>query len=205
MSGDDKKIPTVTITEEKSSPQVNVRPRTSSSSSSLSLTIKTPRTARFAEATSVNSPIGPTKQGRNPFSGPPIITTTHVSPQPQVGDVGFGYMSSNELRTTSIEVPLTPRTPMRSALKTPGTAGRFLDPRSPTFNEETKLEKEEVKTEKQNAADLVSHHRTSIREIPIMLTNSRRKPRSESASPSSSSAASTSAAPSSSYPCSPPP
>lgn len=60
------------------------------------------------------------------------------------------------LKHTSIEVPLTPHTPLKSALKPPGTAGRLLDPRSPTFHEEEALEKEELKTEKQNAADLVS-------------------------------------------------
>ncbi|MCJ1245157.1 hypothetical protein MMC30_002358 [Trapelia coarctata] len=138
--------------EDKKGPQVMVRTRTSSSSSTLS--IKTPRTARFAEATSVNSPIGPTLSGRSPFAGPPIITT-HLSPEPQPSDVGFGYMSTaDRLKHTSIEVPLTPRSPMKSALKPPGTPGRFLDPRSPTFKEEVALEKEEEKTDKQNAADI---------------------------------------------------
>ena len=56
---------------------------------------------------------------------------------------------------TSIEVPLTPRSPMRSALKVPGTPGRFIDPRSPTFKEEKALEVQEEKTEKQNAKDIV--------------------------------------------------
>lgn len=55
----------------------------------------------------------------------------------------------------SIEVPLTPRTPMKSALKPPGTPGRFIDPRSPTFKEEVALEEQEEKTDKQNAVDLV--------------------------------------------------
>ena len=56
----------------------------------------------------------------------------------------------------SVEVPMTPMTPMKSALKPPGTPGRFIDPRSPTFHEEVALEKQELKTEKQNASDLVS-------------------------------------------------
>ena len=149
-----QQAPPQSVSEEKKGPQVTVRPRTSSSSSTLS--IKTPRTARFAEATSVNSPIGPTLNSRNPFAGLPIITT-HLAPQPQPSDIGFGYMSqSDRLKHTSIEVPLTPRSPMKSALKPPGTPGRFIDPRSPTFQEEVVLEKEELKTEKQNAADLVS-------------------------------------------------
>ena len=139
--------------DEKKRPQVSIRSRTSSGSSNLS--IKTPRTARFAEATSVNSPIGPTLAGRNPFSGP-AITTTHLVPQPQPSDIGFGYMSqSDREKHNSVEVPLTPMSPMRSALKVPGTPGRFIDPRSPTFHEETHLEEQELKTEKQNASDLV--------------------------------------------------
>ena len=82
--------------------------------------------------------------------------TTHLSPEPQPSDIGFGYMSQGDmLKHTSIEVPLTPRSPMKSALKPPGTPGRFIDPRSPTFKEEVKLEEEESKTEKQNAADIV--------------------------------------------------
>jgi len=64
--------------------------------------------------------------------------------------------TADRLKHTSIEVPLTPRSPMKSALKPPGTPGRFLDPRSPTFKEEVALEKEEEKTDKQNAADIVS-------------------------------------------------
>ena len=51
---------------------------------------------------------------------------------------------------------MTPKTPMKSALKVPGTPARLLDPRSPTFNEEVALEKQELSTEKQNARDLVS-------------------------------------------------
>ena len=62
---------------------------------------------------------------------------------------------SDREKHNSVEVPLTPMSPMRSALKVPGTPGRFIDPRSPTFHEETHLEEQELKTEKQNASDLV--------------------------------------------------
>ena len=143
------------LTEEKKAPQVTVRPRTSTSSSS-GLSIVTPRTARFAEATSVNSPIGPTLASRTPFASPP--KTQHLMPQPQPSDVGFGYMADNNAsRHTSyagVEVPLTPASPLKSALKVPGTPGR-LNPLSPTFKEEQVLEKHEESTEKANAKDLV--------------------------------------------------
>ena len=82
--------------------------------------------------------------------------TNHLTPQSQPSDIGFGYMSqSNQDKHTSVEVPLTPMSPMRSALKVPGTPGRFIDPRSPTFREEQALEEQEEKTDKQNAQDLV--------------------------------------------------
>ncbi|KAL9121844.1 MAG: hypothetical protein Q9187_001591 [Circinaria calcarea] len=165
-------------------PQVTVRPRTSSSSSSLSL--KTPRTTRFAEATSVNSPIGPTLAGRNPFCGPPI-TTTHLTPQAQPSDIGFGYMSqSDREKHNSIEVPLTPMSPMRSALKVPGTPGRFIDPRSPTFKEETVLEEQELKTDKQNAADLVDRdvRSTLFIQLTIGLESQNESPYGEGGSKS---------------------
>lgn len=142
--------------DEKDS-RVLVRSRTSSSSSS-GLSLKTPRTARFAEATSVNSPIDPSTAGRSPFADPPI-RTTHLMPQPQPSDVGFGYVADNQPSKHSsfvgVEVPLTPASPLKSALKVPGTPGRQLNPLSPTFREEQVLEKHEEKAEKENAKDLV--------------------------------------------------
>ena len=173
MSGEDTK-PTASAaaadeTKSSSAPgqvrvqEVEIRPSavtSGSSPSNKSLSITTPRTARFAEATSVNSPITPSR--RNPFTGP-SIDTTHVVAEPQIADVGFGYMpGSAAIKHTSVEMPLTPREPLKSALKSPsgtlkapGTPGRFLDPRSPTFKEEVALEKQELKTDKDNAADMV--------------------------------------------------
>jgi hypothetical protein len=138
--------------------QVTVRTRTSSNSS-LGLSTKTPRATRFAEATSVNSPIGPTT--RSPFADPPI-RTTYLMPQPQPSDVGFGYMSDQQASKHSsyagVEVPVTPASPLKSALKPPGTPARFMNPLSPTFKEEEDLEKQELKTDKRNAADLVTFY-----------------------------------------------
>lgn len=57
---------------------------------------------------------------------------------------------------TGVEVPLTPSSPLKSAMKPPGTPARFANPLSPTFQEEQILEKHEQKAEKQNAKDLVS-------------------------------------------------
>ena len=143
------------LDDEKRQARVTVRSR-NSSCSSLGLSIKTPRTARFVEATSVNSPLDPTAKGRSPFADPP--QTRYLMPQPQPSDVGFGYMSDNQpskhASYAGVEVPLTPASPLKSALKVPGTPGR-LNPLSPTFKEEQELEKHEAKAEQRNATDLV--------------------------------------------------
>jgi hypothetical protein len=60
-------------------------------------------------------------------------------------------------------VPMTPRSPLKSAMKVPGTPGRALqNPMSPTFLEEQVLEKREKMTEKEQARDLVSRRLGSL-------------------------------------------
>ncbi|KAI4089185.1 MAG: hypothetical protein LQ344_005565 [Seirophora lacunosa] len=153
-------------------PRVLVRTRTSSSSSSA-LSLKTPRAARFAEATSVNSPIDPSTNGRSPFPDP-SVRTTHLMPQPQPSDVGFGYVADNQPSKHSsyagVEIPLTPASPLKSALKPPGTPGR-LNPLSPTFREEEILEKHEEKAEKENARDLKSKFRVRMAKMCLRGVN----------------------------------
>lgn len=133
----------------------NVRSSTSSSSSS-GQPLSTPRTPRFAEATSVNSPINPSQAGKNPFADPPEQNTRFLMAQPQPSDIGFGYLADNQAskHSSMAEVPVTPNSPLKSALKVPGTPGR-PNPLSPTFQEEQVLEKAEGHTEKENAKDLV--------------------------------------------------
>ncbi len=90
--------------------------------------------------------------------------TNHYHPQPQPSDVGFGYMSENDAsrHATYPGMPLEEESgtrympPLKSALKVPGTPGRMLNPLSPTFREEQVLEKQEEKTDVQQAKDLVS-------------------------------------------------
>jgi len=74
-------------------------------------------------------------------------------PQSQPSDIGFGYIQqSNE----SVNMPMTPASPLKSAMRIPGTPGRRFDnPLSPTFREEQVLEKHEEMTEKEQAKDLV--------------------------------------------------
>jgi hypothetical protein len=139
--GDDKRRPAA----------LNLTPArtgTADSSSSDNSSLKAPRTPRFAEATSVHSPV----EARSPFADPE--DDSHVA-QSQPGDIGFGYINNRE----SVPVPMTPKTPLKSAMKVPGTPARpFNNPLSPTFREEDILEKREGSTDKQQAKDLVSSH-----------------------------------------------
>lgn len=133
----------MTINDDRKRPaalNLNIERKSSTDSSSSTSSLgKQPRTPRFAEATSVHSPIE--ARDRN------------VLPESQPGDIGFGYLSSNR---ESVAVPMSPRSPLKSALKMPGTPGRGLNPLSPTFREEQVLEKREASTDVEQAKDLVS-------------------------------------------------
>jgi hypothetical protein len=148
-------------------PTVTITPSRERSATLESISLKTPRTARFAEATAVHSPIDPS-QSSNPFVDPP---TNHYAPQPQVADVGFGYLGkgshvSVEMEETDRQYlpPPTPagglKSPLKSALKSPGAAPRQMGNMetilSPTFREEQILEQTEKSTDKVQAEDLVS-------------------------------------------------
>lgn len=161
MSGPQKKIPTVTI---------STRPRASSEDSTATSikttpSLKSPRAARFAEATAVNSPIEPKKL---PFAEP----TTHFMAQPQPSDVGFGYVDRHESvempDTDNNDYPSMPKSPLKSAMKTPGAPPRDMGAMfSPTFREEEVLEKSEKHTDKQQAADL--RIKTRVRMAKMMM------------------------------------
>lgn len=69
----------------------------------------------------------------------------------QPGDIGFGYINNPE----SVAIPMSPRSPLKSAMKMPGTPGRALNPLSPTFREEEILEKRELSTEQEQQKDFV--------------------------------------------------
>ncbi|KAK0893977.1 hypothetical protein LTR91_024704 [Friedmanniomyces endolithicus] len=92
--------------------------------------------------------------------------------QPQPSDVGFGYVNRHESvempDTDDNDYPSVPKTPLKSALKTPGAAPRdFHDFRSPTFREEEVLEKNEAATDIKQAADLKV--KTRVRMAKMML------------------------------------
>ncbi|KAL3423917.1 hypothetical protein PVAG01_05664 [Phlyctema vagabunda] len=155
--------------QDKKRPTALTRERTSSSSSSES-SLKIPRTPRFAEATTVYSPIEPNENSRSPFADPPEARShsQHQMPQSQPSDIGFGYISQAQ----PVEVPLTPASPLKSAMRVPGTPGRKIDnPLSPTFREEQILEKHEMETEKEQAKDLKVKTRVRVAKIILRGVN----------------------------------
>lgn len=124
--------------------------------------LKSPRSARFTEETDIISPIEPSERSRAPWSNQQHSdSSVHLAPQPQPADVGFGYIgnrASDHLNTTVVDMPLTPRSPLKSALKSPGAPPRQIpdqNPLSPTWMEEDLLEREEEKTEVQQQKDVV--------------------------------------------------
>jgi hypothetical protein len=148
-----KQLTTASAPNEKKRPDYFAKERTSTSSSDQSL--KVPRTPRFAEAATVCPPIEAGEEGRSLFADPPRTEKTQsFMAEAQPSDIGFGYI--NDPSRQPVEVPLTPTSPLKSALKVPWTPGRKIDnPLSPTFREEQILEKHEEMTEKEQARDLV--------------------------------------------------
>ncbi|KAI1780087.1 hypothetical protein F4818DRAFT_165203 [Hypoxylon cercidicola] len=121
--------------------------KSSTGSTSTSSSLKPPRTPRFAEATTVHSPIEPRSM---PFGRD---GSSHVA-QAQPADVGFGYINGDS-NIEPVNMPMTPKSPLKSAMKIPGTPGRKFDnPLSPTFREEEILEKREMSTEQEQKRDL---------------------------------------------------
>lgn len=157
--------------QEEKQTQAEVRSFDSDSSISSEPSIRSPRAARFAEATSVNSPITGPSEHRSPFADPPNMAETQGKPS----DVGFGYISTNDpveqhaTVRSNFNGPASP--PLKSALKVPGTPGRNLNPLSPTFREEQVLEKSEEKTDKRQAQDLKIKTRVRMAKMVLRGVN----------------------------------
>ncbi|OKL60814.1 hypothetical protein UA08_03914 [Talaromyces atroroseus] len=155
--------------QQQQQPTSILRTASTASSSSSSSDLKSPRMARFAEATTVISPIDPSQDpARSPFADPPDAMSKEA--QHHVSDVGFGYVNDSDPARHAYHPPLTPASPLKSALKTPGTA-RTLNPFSPTFREEVILEKEEKKTQRDNARDIKIKIRVRAAKIILRFVN----------------------------------
>ncbi|KAI2638049.1 hypothetical protein GGS21DRAFT_538335 [Xylaria nigripes] len=145
---------------------LNLTPsRSSSTDGSFTTTssLKPPRTPRFAEATTVHSPIDPPGSDNQNVAW---NQTSHTA-QAQPGDVGFGYIN-DDVRTQTINMPMTPKTPLKSAMKMPGTPGRRFDnPLSPTFREEEILESREKDTEAAQKKDVGLKYRVRLAKFAL--------------------------------------
>lgn len=155
--------------------------RTDTSSPSL----KSPRTARFAEATSVDSPIdgGPTSQWSDDPQTP-MTPLQHYQPTMQPSDVGFGYIHDNDparhYTSPPIAMPaddsseegIDVHTPLKSAMRTPGAPKTpRLNPLSPTFKEEQHLQKHEDSLNKQQAKDVKVKFRVRVAKMMLRGVN----------------------------------
>ncbi|EGX96750.1 hypothetical protein CCM_01408 [Cordyceps militaris CM01] len=169
MSGfDDKRRPTA----------LNLTPARSATANSMESdesSLKQPRTPRFAEATSVHSPVDDAaasgaaaaghrqQQHRSPFADPE---------KHEIQAVGFGYINSNDADDAPAGIPPRSPLPLKSAMKAPGTPARHLDnPLSPTFREEEMLEKRELSTDAEQARDLKIKTRVRLAKFALRGVN----------------------------------
>ncbi|KIV77865.1 hypothetical protein PV11_09643 [Exophiala sideris] len=130
------------------------------------------RKTRFAEATSVLSPATGPGEHQSPFADPKMDA---INKGLKPSDVGFGYISDNQPVEQYVTIKTDPNgfagVPLKSALKTPGTSNRLLNPLSPTFREEQVLEKEEMKTDEQQAKDLKVKTRVRMAKLVLRGVN----------------------------------
>ena len=148
------------LDEKKRPAALNLTPKRSNSSDSSSTdsSLKIPRTPRFAEATSVHSPV---EMKKSPFADPEKAGEGDSQP----GVVGFGYIGNHESTAG-------PKSPLKSAMKVPGTPARqFTNPLSPTFREEDILEKREASTDKEQAKDIKIKTRVRMAKFALRGVN----------------------------------
>ncbi|KAM3457389.1 hypothetical protein MY3296_001131 [Beauveria thailandica] len=148
------------------------RSLTGGSTDSESSSLKPPRTPRFVESTAVHSPVDEDPRdaglvsGRSPFADP-------EKDQDQIQAVGFGYINSGGgggADEASSSMP--PKSPLKSAMKVPGTPARKFDnPLSPTFREEDILEKREASTEAEQARDVKIKTRVRMAKFALRGVN----------------------------------
>lgn len=106
----------------------------------------------------MHSPIDTNESRRSPFTDPPNQQKT----PPDVSDLGFGYVAASDPAQHASHHQPPPGSPLKSAMKVPGTPGRTLNPLSPTFREEFFVEKHDQLADKENARDVVSMHKTQL-------------------------------------------
>ncbi|CAK7274143.1 hypothetical protein SEPCBS119000_006016 [Sporothrix epigloea] len=138
------------IDDRRRPPPLQLSSRASSSDSSIE-SLKQHRTARFSEV-------------ETDYDKVPQVSLDHSQPS----YVGFGYINKGEPG----DITMALRSPLKSAMKVPGTPGRRFDnPLSPTFREEQILEKHESVTEKEQARDLKIKTRVRMAKFALRGVN----------------------------------
>ncbi|KAL2417754.1 hypothetical protein ABEF95_004952 [Exophiala dermatitidis] len=172
LTADSRRYRTADL-DEKADIKATTRSLRTNSTASSTRSGNQVRRARFAEATSVLSPASGPGEHQSPFADPKMDDSSSGGPKPS--DVGFGYISDSQPIEQHATIRGDPNglagAPLKSALKTPGTASRMLNPLSPTFREEQMLEKEEEKTEVQQAKDLKVKKRVRIAKMVLRGVN----------------------------------
>lgn len=103
----------------------------------------------------VSSLIEAVKQGRSPLTDPLRTEKTQsFMAEAQPSDISSCNINNPSRQPT--KVPLTPDSPLKSAMEVPGTLGQKINNRlNPNFREEHIIEKHEETVEKEQARDLV--------------------------------------------------
>lgn len=109
---------------------------------------------RFAEEKPVHLPA---ERHKSPFSDSMAVTAP--------ADVGFGYLNNAPRES------MAPKSPLKSAMKVPGTPARTINPLSPTFREEQLLEKTEKSTAKEQKRDLKIKTRVRMAKLALRSVN----------------------------------
>ncbi|RMZ78185.1 hypothetical protein DV738_g3968, partial [Chaetothyriales sp. CBS 135597] len=154
------------INEKDGEGRVTSRSIRTNSSSSNTPSLNATRKARFAEATSVFSPVSGPGEHQVGFAD-----KNAADEAPKPSDVGFGYISDNQPKEQFATMRADTGTSLKSALKTPGTASRLINPLSPTFREEVELEKQEEKTDAEQAKDLKIKTRVRMAKMALRGVN----------------------------------
>ncbi|RMD40455.1 hypothetical protein DV735_g4665, partial [Chaetothyriales sp. CBS 134920] len=154
------------INEKDDEGRVTSRSIRTNSSASNTPSLSAVRKARFAEATSVLSPVSGPGEAQ-----PGFADNNRVDDGPKPSDVGFGYISDNQPKEQFATLRTDTGTSLKSALKTPGTASRLINPLSPTFREEIELEKQEEKTDQEQAKDLKIKTRVRMAKMALRGVN----------------------------------
>ncbi|GAM89255.1 hypothetical protein ANO11243_072920 [Dothideomycetidae sp. 11243] len=148
----------------------NARPTTAGSTAS-DLSLKT-KTARFAEATAVNSPLDPVGPAQFSF---PAQAVSYQRPQMAPVETHFGASVDHKMSSPDSgkdELPSAVDSydsgPPSPPVKTPFTAMPFL---SPTWKEEESLEKAQGHTDKEQVKDLKVKTRVRIAKLMLRGVN----------------------------------